>query len=874
MIKFFFDFVSSGHGKRYIVEPTGFREADFTIEQEEGRFGRDVQFAGGEQKLTIHALPQQCFDEIMYNKQYFGYESIVKFGVEFDETTTIIGEIDFYTATTDGVNYFEFTVIEESQRALLKTRYDAKTSLLSAVDLDGNPIMPVPYTSMLLKAKPLRQKSIWTNPELGKRFEFNPMSGADYINPVRQQKLYGIEDSLTWIEDRNNDTGELFAHVEAANNLLNLNVTLNHNVTWQYVPFGAASQRQGSIRIRVVWGQSIDLGILSGQTRDLYYRQITGNTTQNVVLPLNMTAEIPFVNATDRIWIGYTVGSLGSSQVITFQECTTEITASSVAFNTVVPVMRMIDAMKYVVKASSGLTLNAPRYDAGGELYNQYITTSSLMRRLFDKPINASFKDIVEDWICQEMADYSLRTDNSVYVGFYKDYYPNVEIGSYNQKITDDYSERNNERYAVNILKYGYKNYASQKENSEGNTYDIVHGDSQWLNGNKKAKNTKDISIGLVLDAFLLELNRRNAYDLTNNTATQDDEKIFRIDSVNITDEDRTFTNTALLRHQVLDGSLVLTNNGKFSWIQLGIEQTSTFVIDSTVNSGSWFVLTVNDSEMRLISTSGVIPQNISAANTTFTYTIPNSVLLVNRTNEGFDLIQNIEEPDNFSNLLYTVARNIRKYCSEYLATCIFYSKDKPYKNTLYRNNPKAKTRFISPDVVNISDKNKPVTEGEDFTPINPILEPTIITTNLIMTRKEWLLLQDRIRNENGFVRTHKSNGMPVKLYIKKGTWTSNSKNPKTSDEDLGYALIDGEVKYDPFYIEIFGVGDGLILINSQGIGISDFNYDFDRYENLLIFDEVGKLMFNPTPYNRVKVNNSSNADSTVQLQQWLNNLL
>lgn len=866
MIKHYLNFISSNHGRREIEEPIGFDGVDFGIEQDTYRFGRDVSFAGGSTKVTFNYLPEHCFELLKFNLDKFGYEAIVKYEIDFDDDTKVIGDLDFLTVPTDRVTRFEFTVIEENIRSILKINADTKVNLLSDKDLKGNPITPCEQHAVFQSAFPIINTSRWSNPTIGQSFEFNPMVGGDFVNPVQQQDQYDIEDSLTWLLPRNNDTGDDFRHISTATNLETVKVTLKHKVKWDYIPFTPSSSRQGSVRVRVVWGQTnIDNGITAGQFIDMYYDTFTGNSNQTRNLPEEMTATIPFVNSTDIIWIGYTIGSNGSTQVLTFDECETIITATSVALNTVVPMIRVIDAIKYVVKSTSGLDVVAPRFDAGGEYYDQFITTTQLMRRLTDKPVNISFKQICEDWFPEPLADYCIKTDNTVFIGFYEDFYRNIQLGSFEQETISDFEQNFNERYTVGGLKLKYKSYGAQKETQEGNTNTTLHAESEWRNGNQRTPKSTDINIGWIRDPLLKETERRKAYDLSDSTASQDDDKIFVDDVVAISESNRLQTETAFIQHQATTGKLILKNNSSFSWVQLGIFEDSVFTILNGANAGSYFVVKVENTQLTL--QTGDPATNIVGENTTFTYEIGALIYLKNRTNEGFISIENIAGGDNFSNLRFTPKRLISKYYNKFLATTTRYTSSIPYKNTVYKNNPLATTTFL--------DNGNQVTliEGDDFTPIEPILDPFTYDMTLLMSLQEYLNLRDAARNENGFIRVWSSDGMPVKGYPQKMIATFESKGQNTPEDFQVKVDSVLEIKYEPFYMSIFGTGDGLIIINGEEIAASSFQYQIDEYEKLLIFDGNGRLLFVPIPFDRVQVNSSNPAQNIIQLAQWLNSL-
>lgn len=866
-IRAYFNFISSGHGRIEIELPQGSDAADFTIEQ--GKYyGRDIKYAGGENKLTVYHLPDQCLDIILYNKRKFGWEAIVRYEIDFDENTQVIGDVDMMNYETDNLTYFTFSVLEENTRTLLKKRFDDKVNILSNTTLFGEEITPATITSVYLKALPIVQTSEWKTVESEQVFTFNPMAGADFLNPVFNNTKYDILDSLSWFESLNLTTGNDFKHVRALFNLSNITIKVKHKLKWEYIPFAPASTKQGFLRLRVAWGSTnIDNAISSGQWKDLYYHQVTGTDSVETILPEELITTIPFVNATDFIWMGYTVSSVGSTQILTFNESKTTITATSTADNTVIPMIRVIDAIKQVVKSVSGLEVNAPQFDIGGVFYNQYITNAQLMRRLDERAINISFKDIIEEWLPESNSGYVIKTDNKVHILPYDDFYRDSQAGSFIEETIDGFTEIVNEEYNIKGFNIGYQNYQSQKEVQDGNTNSIVHGELESTNDSKRPQDTKEIKIGWIRDSLLISDAQNKAASLSESTATQDDDKIFVLDIIEfpLSGSDRTQTKTAPLQHQSNgEGLLILTNRGNFSWIQLGISSGSIFQILNTLNIGSYQVLTVEDTKLTLLAPGA---DTILDINTTFRYKVSNLVRLKNRTNEGFLAIENIPSPDRFSNLLFTVKRNMHNYYSKWLATANLYTKSSPFRNRVYKNNGLAITAVGDESTTGVS-----IVENADFYAFNPLLEPFIHNVTLSMSLEAFLNLQNAIRDSNGFIKYLDPENIVRKGYVKKATATYDSRGMDNPSDFMMKVEAALEVKYERFYLNLFGTGDGLIIINGEETGASSFSYVIDGFEKLHIFDGTGKE-YPAVPYDRVQVNNSGQATSTIELMVWLNNL-
>lgn len=879
MIRYYFNFISSGHGRVELEqEPTGIDAAEFVIEQEEGRKGRDVAYAAGENRLSIYSLSHaRTFDIMQYNMHKFGFNAKVKFEIEFGDDLRVIGDVDFPSCTTDKSTYFEFLVIEDGERAIFKRRYDINTNLFSTTDLNGNPITPCQTERVLVKAKPVIQISEWSNPQEGRQMNFNnPAANANYFMPIKNQVVYDIKDSLTWFEDVNTDSEggfENFIFIDAATNFKDIKIEFEFDAVYDYLPNleNDFPDKAGQILLRIYYGQEASPGNYS-QISAWNSIAFTGTTNQQQILPINLSRNIDSINSTDKIWISFvSATNNGAVNRVTFNKCVIKITATSIAMNTVVPMVRLINAMKYNGASAAGLVINAPRWDEGGELFDQYITTTPLLRNLTDKPFNITTKKIVEDYLRPEAnGDFQIQEDGFVLYGGVlndvDDFYKPYQVAYFGQEQFQSYQHSFNDKLKCNRFRFLYKNYASQKEAEQANTYDVVHGESEWLLKTDNVQNTKQAEVGFIRDAFYIEQARRKAYDFSDTSATQDDDKIYILDVMRMqNNNDRVFKETASLQHNADGGFLTLTNDASFSFILLGIIEGTLFTIINGANAGAYSVVQVADTTIKLLS-SGPPPEDITAQNTTFTYNIsPLVTSLMIRTSQGFSEIENIEDGNNYANLRYTIKRNIIKRYSSFLASCLLRASNKTVTNTLYNNNPAAITQIIGEDLLQ---------ESFSFIPQNPILDTGIHNTEVVMSLKEFLDLRTGIRQHNGYITILDPTGLPIKGYVKSAKWTFDTDGRSMPDDMLGVMEAVLEEKYEQFLVTLFGTGDGVVIMNND-TPIVNMRFEIDEYEKLHIFDETGKRQYPGVPFNRVKVNSSTEpAVNTVQLTQWINAIL
>jgi len=225
------------------------------------------------------------------------------------------------------------------------------------------------------------------------------------------------------------------------------------------------------------------------------------------------------------------------------------------------------------------------------------------------------------------------------------------------------------------------------------------------------------------------------------------------------------------------------------------------------------------------------------------------SIPLTNRTNQEFTAIINLTNPERYSNLRYSVERNIRNYWNSFLATVNLYWKEKPIINTYYKNNGDCETNY----------NGLLVKEKEDFIPTNPILSPfmyeKIIFANVDFS--DFILLQNMVRTKRGFIRTIDNNDRVLKVY------------PMTlSYENLSRQLtLSGQEKFEKAYLTI-STGNNIITINNE-TKLKKLTYTVDEGNKIALYDLERQRLYNPVVWDKVSVN-GANAQTLYILKSWL----
>jgi hypothetical protein len=472
------------------------------------------------------------------------------------------------------------------------------------------------------------------------------------------------------------------------------------------------------------------------------------------------------------------------------------------------------------------------------------------------KPFYISLEDI-EKSIVEVNADHEIDNNGDVFFGIEQDFYTNEEVAFFDNTQFSEMSKMFNPRFTVNEFFYKYKNYQALKENEEVNSADNIHGESKYVFTNKMVENKKEITVEWIRDAFLIESNRRKSVVVSQDTASQDDDTLFCIDSIN-TNENISFTEVSFLQHtfDIATNRLTLRTNGEVNFNSLGITVGSVVTISAPdKNAGSYAVqpnakspgslvddIVASSSLLLMRLSSGVISSNNNGErNTKYTYTLDNSLVpFTNYTNQGFSSIANLNASNSYSNLRYSIRRNIHNYYQPYLATCNLYHKDTTIKNAWYKNNGECITAY----------NGVTLKENEEFVPLNPILSPfmydNIVFANVEFT--DFIALQSAIRSDRGYIRTIDNNDRVIKIYPVTMKYEILSKE----------LTIKAEEKYEPKTMTI-STANKFILINNETY-VQAIDWEL-RDNKLFIFDKRRQLLYNGVFFNNVAINDSLTED-------------
>lgn len=830
--KFYLIFSGEPNTKYYIDEPIGYSDADFVLQQKENRLGRDESLNGGENRFRFTDYRNHYLDKLLYYYETRGGEADIVLGNQTEGGGLYESELHFVDAGTDEITYIECRTITKGSQQIIKNRRETKVDLFANTTVDNEFIEPLVPSNMLLQAKPSFQESRW---EKSNTEDFDVFADTllTISNPGQSLKKAEVDDSFTFLQKsiRRADSVsrgiEPFKIITSQTNLKNLVLTVKNY---------KAEVPSGSNLLRLY------IAVNSAITK---LHDITGGGTFNNDIVFNIP-QLFRGESVSLFWVNQ-----GSAK---YNFDYYNFTAESTAYNSIVPTFRLIDVMRQVVKSISGQNVYSQRYDFAGEFYDNVFFNGNMMRFEPDKPFYVSLADI-EDFIWGEhKGDSEIQEDGSVFFGIEKDFYTNVECGFFDSTQFDSMNKPPNQKYALNSFSLKYSKYQSLKENTEPNSDSTIHGESIWTFFNKRLPNKLEINIAPVRDAILIDAQQRLATKVSKDTATQDDDTIFVLDVLNTTD-DYKFTETTKLQHTSTYPYLTLRSDGEVNFLVLGIKPGTNFIIEApNVNAGTFLVQSVDTTEI-VLSGGTWSSVNDGVKLTKYTYEIKKETIpLVNRTNEGFTAISNLISPEKYSNLRYSIKRNILNYWNSTLATANLFWKDKVISKSYYKNNGKANTTYNGLTVI----------EEESFIPADPIVSPfkyeSLVFVNVDFD--DYIDLRNRVKKDRGYIRAINQKNRVIKVYPEKITYVNAEKRLE----------ITGEEKFEKAYLTISNEG-GIILVNDE-MRLMRLIYEFDtNSQEIFLYDKERFRLYNGVIWQKVSVN-GANAETIEQLIGWLDLLV
>ena len=870
-------------GRIEISEPFKFDGSTFEVKREKGRHSRDVMIANQDIELelqrehfelldieqvlpdgTIFNLSSHGFDYLLNEINTRGWEMSVEYIINYNGTDFTTGEIDGLTYKVSD-NEISFKVTQNTLHSYIKKNDSVKIDAFSDKSISGLTITPCQTQDIFLKAKPLLQVSEWENTnENAVAFsltrdiepEFPTGTGTHNGRTVKRGannalivKSFGVENTLSnfssefALDNFYNfpQDGLAFSFLEAKNTLTDINISITDLIAYSSQTkndfFGnTVLGGGGSIKFVVKYGYEDDVPNL---TTIVLYQKNFGfvNSTPIEYLPNSFDVNIPKMEQGMKLWIYLqpsttatfnqnTIDSLANYEVTAVMETIkVKITAASTAISTIVKGIRLYDLLRHQAHSYDTTLNDLGVFNSSSEYWNNFVFNGRMLGNLSNQAFNNEFKDTYASFCDEAFADYQI-TNNGIEIDFVDNYYKDIEIANFTELPSNDYNYTANSDYSINLFNVKFKKSSSDRTGNEVDTNDDIHTSLQLKMPSKKADAIYNLEFNHIRSAQLIEEQRRKGNQIDGKTRTlENDENLFCLDCVELApNTENTFTQ--FLRYRILEdtNALEIVSNGTFVWTNLGMQVGQTISVSFTgLPTGTTFIITaLEDFTIRLSYVNNFPTSNRNGEKSiTFTYVLQ-GVLYTNRTNQGFTLIEGVSNPDNYSNLKYSLKRITNKWL-KFINTAGQYLIGQEANVTEIKINNELITRMIgeSSDVV-------------DFAPI-PITEDRILNGRVFSAKvfcdfDTATELFTEVRDLKGYVRIILNSGNIVKGFIKDARYTWRSQE----------LILTLEEKQDNLITEL----------NTLNI----FNYNIvNNFVNL--YDSNNNLLLNPKEYQFFSIN-------------------
>lgn len=845
-----------------IIEPIGFDALRFTIQQNAGRYSRDVEYSIDKLKFVdvqsaiqtteqvVDVLGNQSshldmgLNWLLSARKEFGFEASVDYKCTKDGVDFRSYELDFTDKKlTDGKYYLECKLIDNGKVANVKRTFDSKMNALDVKNWIGDAITPMPTFNYLRKPTAIEQESQLTQPNFFSVSKSFYGLDAYIYNPCLQINTYGVNNTLTsfeeieYIPDTSNSSDvrnkiNNKAIIKAKKRIVNLKVKI--------------SGLTGDI-IRSGFDVDTNIVVAYGNTPVLDWTRIElfDSTDININF-VNQSYEvaIPVLEIGQKVWFFFGSTSLNPlpagtpiSNLGIYIENTLkiDITAVEIGLPIVMKASRYIDLLKQASKFNQNIPIDASLYDAGGIHYDNAVFSKSMVT--YENPALYTTPKKVFESVFELNNDFEIKED-VIFVNHQKEYYKDVEIGAFLTNPSSEYSEEFNQRHEINKMVYGWNKY--EQDRSTKGTKSSVHTSMELRILNLKVENSKEQKNDFTRDPMAIQ--KMIDLEISQPTTSTAEDNDIHVEQITYLPPDSTNVLNAFLAQRVISGQLEILNidsNGEsgdssFFWTSLGIIVGSSVEILLGLNIGNYIVTAVDKNKITL--NSWLTPPFSGDGFVSMRYTYL-GVNYTTRTKEGFSLIQNIS--DTFGNLAYTPKRNVINYFSEYLGGCLMFSK-KDIVVAEFINNGKCTTQLTGGDVLREDD---PILYAGLK---NPLINADLISTKVVASFQSVVdMLQ---QTERGYIRVYDlENDRVIKGYSQKMEY-----NPIFEELDL---IL--ECKFDPERLDI---------------ECSDFDWYQTKNDYIRFYDSNNVPLHNYYKYNFVFLN-GINYNSIVELVNALETL-
>ena len=835
----FLRFISLGKMDLYrISEPVGFDAAEFSMKQNTARFSRDNFYMADDQKTFTFQDGQfervdfeQVQDPQGYRSKYldhglkwiletrkrFGPSGKIEYILKKDEVEFTTGIFGTAKADTDGYSYFSCNIIQDENQSAYSKHADTKINVLGDKNVKNESITPVETFKFLRKSIPIIANSkLETTDDFSSTPREYFFGSRLYYQPAIQLTAFGVETTFSPSEletfVNSSDTNSVYDAIDrrllfqAKRRTENIKIKIS-DINWKVVTKRSLSFPTSPYENSVVSYLSIAWGNSSNDSQKVDYFT---NYNPDVVNE-NIEFEIPILEIGQKIWFYFTsqseVHQNAHSVVEAFisKSLTITIDAITRSLNTVIEGVRYVDMKKQCSKFIRNKPVNAPKFDIGGVFYDQVCYNRALIGQNKKLPFITTFKETLGS-VEEVCADYEINKDE-IFVGQYEDFYTNDEIGVFLIIPSKNYKEPWNERFMINRFNFGYKTFEQNRDTQ--NTKQDVHTESEWIIPDDMAQNKKEIKCEFVRSGFSQQV----AVDLEINkpmTSDDNDDKVYIQDIIPL--PANSFGEFgAILANKWGDSMLQIMNksisgdtqDSTINWLLLGIKINEDLFITDGKNIGTYKVKQMTAAVLTL-QPIGTIVQ-VSGDHYVKLKWFYNDIQFTTRTDEGFNIIDGITIKQYFSNLLYTIRRNMVHWES-YLNTACFFQKSKEIVCNYFKNDVPLKTQFENGPIYI---ENAPI----DIDTLNaPILTPKTMVLECVAEFTQIVELLEKYKTKRGFIRCYDMNGKVIKGYIQDlaQTWRTNNfkltLEEKYEEENLILTFLNGVLTVNDVYYDLIGM--------------------------------------------------------------------
>lgn len=665
----FLEFLRTGETFE-IAEPFGFDKATFKIKQE--RHARNLIIADFDE-VELHRTLDHQFERVATELQLYGWECSINYLIEKNNVKFKLGQVDGATSIVykDKV---KLQITQDTLTTYIKRNENIEIDAFNKVDLKGNEIAPCQTTNIYLKPKPINQKSEYSFKNLsfaggsGQSTSFFALIvplGNNLIDFKLETSFSPFDTFFTVVDDLGELDQKRHANrfFTAKNDLSNVKIKINQlkfkgqNLT----AFGVSDARP---RISATVGFGDGSAPLTDVQSYLYYYMPQAEVMSFFDKTFNdIEINIPFINAGKSLYLeldmSYFIGGLLNYNMY-FSDILVsgvEITATSTAIGSVIKAIRLKDYIKHKVESLGGVytdtVFNTPLYN------DNFVANGRMIGGLDDLAFTATFKNTLETFCDEAFADYEI-TRTTVNIKPVIDFYLNTESELLDIKPEHLHSIKGNEKLMLNTIEIGFKKSSKDRTNNGKNTTDAIHTQAQYRLETEKVENVKKLDFEHIRDAFLIEETRKKNNEIEESTtALENDENVFAIDCIPTPPSfSVSFTRKLRVAYFVPQQHAVILSNGTFKWTNIGM--TVGQVIQA--NGLNIQVLQLTDYQATFLLLGGFQTVNSQVEIIiTFDY-ILQGVPYINRTNEGFSLIEGVDNGQNYSNLMFSLKRIFNRH--------------------------------------------------------------------------------------------------------------------------------------------------------------------------------------------------------------------